>query len=219
MTKRLSSVANLIQKSNMVIDVGCDHAYLSIFLIQHKICNFVLNIDCNLLPLKNGEKNVIKLGYTNQIKFLQNNGLENLNINIDVDYITICGMGSQNIIEIISKSSINPKYYILQSNSNNAKLRKWLANNNYCINNEIVVYENNHYYVIILIEKKQTNIIDKNDIYIGPIIKNSNQIEIKNYLLNKYQYLSTLNLEVVNKDLNEEYRIIKNYCYEKKWIS
>ncbi len=218
MNKRLLEVAKLIDKCNMVIDVGCDHALLSIFLIQNKICKNVINIDCNVLPLKNGENNVKKIGLEKNIKFILNKGLSNLNIGDVVDYITICGMGSQNIIEIINNSTINPKKYILQSNNNSPKLRKWLSNNSYKIIDEKIVYENKIYYEIIMIEAGDTNIINDVDLYIGPILKNNNLI-LKNYLLNKYNYLSKYNYNIVNRELKEEYEIIKNYCYEKKWIS
>ena len=219
MNKRLLEVAKLIDKCNMVIDVGCDHALLSIFLIQNKICKNVINIDCNVLPLKNGENNVKKIGLEKNIKFILNNGLSNLNIGDIVDYITICGMGSQNIIEIIIHSTINPKKYILQSNNNSPKLRKWLSNNSYKIIDEKIVYENKIYYEIIMIEAGDTNIINDVDLYIGPILKNNNNLILKNYLLNKYNYLSKYNYNIVNRELKEEYEIIKNYCYEKKWIS
>ncbi len=220
MNKRLLEVAKLIDKCNMVIDVGCDHALLSIFLIQNQICKNVINIDSNILPLKNGENNVKKIGLEKNIKFILNKGLSNLNIGDVVDYITICGMGSQNIIEIINHSTINPKKYILQSNNNPPKLRKWLSNNSYKIIDEKIVYENKIYYEIIMIEAGDTNIINDVDLYIGPILKNNNNnLILKNYLLNKYNYLSKYNYNIVNRELKEEYEIIKNYCYEKKWIS
>lgn len=219
MNKRLLKVAELINKSNMVIDVGCDHALLSIFLIQNKIANSVINIDCNLQPLKNGELNVLKHNLQNKIKFILNNGLENLNIK-NIDYITICGMGTQNIIDIISKSSVDPNYYILQSNCNISKLRKWLFQNKYIIIDEVLVVDNNIYYEILKI-KKSFNPVNWNerDVYIGPIFKKCNNIELKKYFLNRYNYLKQFNYDIVSEELKNEYTNIREFCYEKEWIS
>lgn len=220
MNNRLLEVANLIKDTNMVIDVGCDHALLSIFLIQNKIANKVINIDCNLEPLKNGEKNVKKNGLSKNIRFILNNGLKNLQIDENIDFITICGMGTKNIIDIINNSNVIPKYYILQSNCNVPKLRKWLFDNYYKIIDERIVYENNFYYEILMIEHTNNFIIQNDiDIYIGPVLKNNNDHLFKKFILNKLNYLNKFNYNLVKDELKKEYNCIKDFCYEKKWIS
>lgn len=219
MNNRLLAVANFIKNADQIIDVGCDHAWLSIFLIQNKLCNNVINIDCNIAPLENGKRNVNKQGLSSKISFILNNGLENLKLDKKIDYITICGMGAQNIIDIITNSSIVPDFYIVQPNNNVPKLRQWLKNNQYKIINEIVIIDNDIYYEILVIKKDETNINNNIDIYIGPINKLNNLEIFKNYLIYKLNYFSNFDLKIINHNLRVEIETIKEYCNEKKWIS
>lgn len=219
MNNRLLTIANFVKNADKVIDVGCDHAWLSIFLIQNKLCNNVINIDCNLAPLENGKRNVIRQGLLNNISFVLNNGLENLKIDENVDYVTISGMGAQNIIDIITKSSISPNFFIVQPNNNVSKLRQWLKYNQYKIIDEIVIIDNDIYYEILIIQKGKTNINNNIDIYVGPINKLNNYKILKNYLIYKLNHFANFDLNVVNPNLRIEIQTIKEYCNEKKWIN
>lgn len=219
MNNRLLAVANFIKNADQIIDVGCDHAWLSIFLIQNKFCNNVINIDCNVAPLKNGKRNVNKLGLSNKISFILNNGLENLKLDKNIDYVTICGMGAKNIIDIIASSSISPNFYIVQPNNNIPKLREWLKNNQYQIVEETVIIDNDIYYEILVIKKGNTNIYNNVDVYIGPINKLNDSVILKNYLIYKLNYFSNFDLNMINPNLRIEIETIKEYCNEKKWIS
>lgn len=219
MNNRLLAVANFIKNADQIIDVGCDHAWLSIFLIQNKFCNNVINIDCNIAPLENGKRNVNKLGLSNKISFMLNNGLENLQLDKNIDYVTICGMGAKNIIDIVASSSISPNFYIIQPNNNIPKLRQWLKNNQYKIVDETVIIDNNIYYEILVIQKGNTNIYNNVDVYIGPINKLNDSVIFKNYLIYKLNYFSNFDLNMINPNLRIEIETIKEYCNEKKWIS
>ena len=102
---RLKTIYNWIkQGANHVVDIGADHAFLSINLIKNNRVNSVSNIEINELPLQNGYKNVVNAQLTNKIKFYLNNGLKNLTLNPAPEYICISGMGADNIIEIISNN-------------------------------------------------------------------------------------------------------------------
>jgi tRNA A22 N-methylase len=75
---RIDSIVNLINDKNAtVIDIGCDHALLSIKLLKNKHCNFVYNVDINKKPLLNGIRNIKKNNLSKQTKNIQNDGLKN----------------------------------------------------------------------------------------------------------------------------------------------
>ena len=75
LSKRLQAVANLLSSNDVIADVGCDHGYLSIYLIEKKICNHVIAMDVNEGPLLFA-KNFLTLGIsdcgcsTNSFKFI-----------------------------------------------------------------------------------------------------------------------------------------------------
>lgn len=219
---RLKTIYNWIkQGTNHVVDIGADHAFLSINLIKNNRVNLVSNIEVNELPLQNGYKNVVSAQLTNKIKFYLNDGLKNLTLNLKPEYICISGMGADNIIEIISNNSTNQThFYLLQANIDNDKLRRFLFTNFFKIKDEMIVYENNHYYELMMVE--QSNVLVNftlKDIYLGPILQTKSNDIFKQYLLDKYHHLSRLPIEKINSNLKLEYQVIRDFLYEKKWIN
>lgn len=219
---RLQKIYDLINHdTDHVVDIGADHAFLSIELVKNHKAKQVSNIEINQQPLDNGFKNVSKHNLTEKIHFYLNDGLKNLSLTKPIDYICISGMGADNIINILENNSNNfPKYFLLQANTDCAKLRKFLYHNFYKIILEDLVYENGRYYEII-----QAEIIDsklnytESDLYIGPFLKQKTTDEFKDYLLKKHEYLSSLPIALINFDLQSEYQTIKRFLNEKKWIN
>ena len=59
LTERLQTIATMVDKGSVVADIGTDHAYLPVFLIQQGICGKALACDINPLPLEKGNQNII----------------------------------------------------------------------------------------------------------------------------------------------------------------
>lgn len=218
---RLNEICQLINNADYIVDIGSDHAFLSIALIEQSRAKFVTNIEINQAPLDNGYKNVCAKHLEKKINFFLNDGLLNLNLNKRIDYLCISGMGSDNIIQIILNNKYNEvNKYILQANTDISKLRYFLLNNDFIITNEIVILENKHYYEII--ECTKTN--DKNnwsnrDYFIGPILSKSHEIITKEYLNNKFEQMKKIFNTNVNKEFKLEFETIKEFLYEKNWVS
>ena len=216
--KRLLAVANLINDNPIsVIDVGSDHAYLSIYLIQNNLCKKVTNVEVNEQPLLNGLVNVRKYGLENHINFKLNNGLLNLDLNEKTDYVTISGMGASSIIEIISNNTYQkPRYYIVQPNNDVSKLRNYLKENNYFILDEVIIKDNDIYYEVLkFYQSNKTNIEDDIDIFIGPINKIKRNNETIEYFRNRHKHISKMNLEKIQPILKQEFVIISEFLKDK----
>lgn len=199
-SNRLKEVSSFVQNNSNIIDVGCDHGLLDIYLYQNKENIFIVASDINEKPLESAKNNLIKYNLENKIKLLLSNGIENIPSNIDT--IIISGMGTSNILSIIfkDKSKLNNiESIIISSNNDYYNLRKTFIDNGYYIENEKIVFENNKYYPIILFKKgyrkygkfslKYGPILldNKNDIFISYLIKEKNKlISINNNLSNKY---------------------------------
>ena len=218
---RLKQVYDFLNKTNHIVDVGADHGYLSIALIQNQKCNLVTNIDINQKPLLSGKSNVIKLGLENKINFILNDGLKDLKFHPLVDAISITGMGAENIVDII-KNNINnvPKQYVVQANNNSFKIREFIKENNYFIDNEAIINENQiNYEVISFFTNKSHNLLTDIDIYIGPILKLNNDLNLKTMLINKFIKLERIVDLTKNNHIIKQYQAIKSFLNEKKWIS
>ena len=148
---RLEAVASLVKENCNVLDVGTDHAYLPIILSKTGKCQSIIASDVSNNALSYGEANLKKYHITN-VKLVLSDGLKNIRDKYDT--LTICGMGTYTIIDIL-KSGYLPKNIIISSNNDLYTLRCYLNSINYKIIKEIVIYENGKYYDIISYEKGQ----------------------------------------------------------------
>ena len=108
---RLEAVASLVKKNCNVLDVGTDHAYLPIILSKTGKCQSIIASDVSNNALSYGEANLKKYHITN-VKLVLSDGLKNIRDKYDT--LTICGMGTYTIIDIL-KSGYLPKNIIISS--------------------------------------------------------------------------------------------------------
>lgn len=182
---RLKTVASFVLESDakFIIDVGCDHALLDIYLFQ---CSDKLKIvasDINEGPLLKAEENLLKYSCFNKIKLEKADGISNINDNTDT--IIISGMGMENIIKILTqdKSNIsNVKRLIISSNNKYEILRFKICNLGFYINKEKIIYEDGKYYIIIEFIKGNSE-YTKKEFYFGPcLLKNKDKLFYEYYL-------------------------------------
>ena len=89
-SKRLLAIASFIEKNDSVLDLGCDHGYLAIYLKKNNLCKNVIASDISSNALDIANNNIKK--YQVDIKTYLSDGLNN--INDFYDTIVIAGMGT-----------------------------------------------------------------------------------------------------------------------------
>ncbi|MDR5658001.1 class I SAM-dependent methyltransferase [Serpentinicella sp. ANB-PHB4] len=152
LTPRLNKIANEIEKQSKVADIGTDHGYLPIYLVQKQISSFVIASDVNKGPLQTAEINAKKYKCQDSISIRQGSGLETLTTG-EVDTIIIAGMGGILISELleanpqITKSIVK---FILQPMQAQDVLRRYLVQNNYKIDKDILIKEDEKIYEVIV---------------------------------------------------------------------
>lgn len=123
LSKRLTAIVNMIPSNTKVIDVGCDHALLDIFLTFNKPNVKCLAIDISEKTIDKANNNIKKYHLENRIEVLLNDGLKKLNINHN-DYVVIAGLGTFSIIKILEDINYNVNNLIIQTNTNSELLLK-----------------------------------------------------------------------------------------------
>lgn len=181
LSKRLQAVATLVDIKSRVIDVGCDHAYLDIYLTLNNE-NKCIATDINKNALEIAKKNIKKYNLEKKIDTKLTNGLTGLKIK-DNDNIVISGMGTYTILEILKTNKLS-NTLIISSNNNIDILRREVINLGYYIDSEIFIIDKDKPYVIIKFIKGIKK-YSKIDISLGPILKNN--IQYKKYLIKKYK--------------------------------
>ena len=211
MTK-IKTIVNLIKPCKCVYDIGSDHAYLSILLLQEKKVKLVVNIDKNKKPLLNGINNLKKENLLTKTLNIQSDGFNQIiDTNLSIpDYVVMSGIGGLNmikILELMPKEFITSKF-ILVPNSNEYLLRKWVNDNNYSIFNEKIIYEKKKFYHLIEFQKNKIfENLSELELHFGPINLSKNKLELKEFLCAKKGTLEK------NKSLNKSIVQKKYYSY------
>ncbi len=165
LSKRLQTIANMIPPNMRVIDVGCDHALLDVYLTLQGMNECVAS-DINENVLEKTKEMISKYQLSNQILIQKSDGLKEIDLKDD-DVVVIAGMGTSTILSIIEQKG--PKHLIVQSNNDLKELRVGFSEKGYFIVEEQVVLEKGIYYVIIQFEKGFSSYTEKEYLF-GPIL-------------------------------------------------
>ena len=182
-SKRLESIAEFVEDNTNIIDVGCDHALLDIYLMNNKKNINIIASEINKNALKNAINNINKYKLSNSIQTVLSDGLDNINTD-KINTIIIAGMGSHTIIGILHKNLKklkNINTLILQSNNDIDFLRKKTLELGYYIEKEKLIKEKNIIYTIIKF-KKGYKFYTKKQVFFGPYLleENSKLFQEKN---------------------------------------
>ena len=145
---RLLAVASAVPPCESVVDCGCDHGYVSIYIAESGRVGRITASDINEGPLENAEKEIASAGFDSVIKTRLADGLCGIDAH---ECVVIAGMGGETIAEIIGKSEWvkKCKALILQPMTKVEILREYLYRESFCIYKEEIVTESAHMYNII----------------------------------------------------------------------
>lgn len=179
MSKRIDFLASLTKGYNTLLDIGSDHGLTIKKALEKKYIKNAIATDINPKSLNKAIKNL--KGYP--VDFIVTDGFKN--IDNFYDLVIISGMGAYNI-SLILENSTKDVVYILQPNDKEEYLRNYLTNNNFKIIDEYVIEDNFFYPVIKCVKGKE--VLSKEDIYLGPILKNKNErINFFKYKIKKFK--------------------------------
>lgn len=148
---RLLSAAKLVRQNAILADIGTDHAYLPLFLLEGGRIDFAYGCDVNEGPLNSARRNAEERKLDTRMCFILTDGAAILGGKGITDY-TVCGMGGELIADIIDRAphlrseQIN---LILQPMSRQEKLRIYLASAGFRIVTESYSFDAGKYYVCI----------------------------------------------------------------------
>lgn len=148
---RLIATLSFVDKCERIADIGSDHGYSSIYMVQNGIAQNVIATDISVPSLAKTEKIVLEHGLTDKIACRAGDGLKVLMPN-EVDAVLIAGMGSELIFELISNSndiSKALKFMVLQPMNSAEPLRRHLNKIGYEIIDEGIAFDNGKFYQIL----------------------------------------------------------------------
>ena len=208
-SNRLKSLSKYFDKDDKVIDIGCDHALLDIYLIEEGIIKSMIVSDIHEKALKQGIDNIKLHKLDKKIETRLGNGLEVLNSSDDIDTMLISGMGTSTIVNIIENDYFkNIKKMVIQSNNDHEILRSEIVNKGFMITNEDILEDSNKTYINIVFEKGDSK-YNKNEIKYGPfLIKNEMYLDYRIDYLNKILNKIPNNKILIRHSLKKEIRFL-----------
>jgi tRNA (adenine22-N1)-methyltransferase len=221
LSPRLQAVAELVKPGLKLADIGTDHAYLPIYLIQQGKSPLAVAIDVHRGPYESALKQVALQGLEDKITVILGNGLEPLQPG-QVDVVVLAGMGSATMIEILEAKPelvLKLQQLVLQPMVGVGQMRKWLVENGWAINNEILVKDDGFIYTVLSALPGEQSISDWLTLELGPILLKEKPPLLKDYIskmLSDYENVlinlaQTQSQEVKQKrlDLLEKINLLK----------
>ncbi len=183
LSQRLLACAGFVNSGDRVADVGCDHGYLSIYLLQKNIASYVFASDINPEPLASAVRNGEKYGLSDRISFHLAPGV--LGVPRDFDTMICAGMGADTIISILKESPwLESDRYrlVLQCQSKTPMLRKFLWENGWDILRERAVRDGRFVYTVMEACRGSFSPQDPGQYYFSPALASDPTEDAKAYL-------------------------------------
>ncbi|MBQ6812222.1 MAG: SAM-dependent methyltransferase, partial [Agathobacter sp.] len=202
LSKRMKAVSSMVTPGSILADIGTDHGYVPISLVQRKKIKKAIAMDVNKGPLKRAEEHIREAQLEEYIETRLSDGVKKLEVG-EVNSILIAGMGGDLVIRIIKNGmevcrSVDE--LILQPQSELGKVRKFLRENNFEIIDEDMVIEDGKYYPmmkvtpvdeIALWEILPKEVIPACDMYGPYLLKNGNP-SLRKYLVKQHKQLTKI---------------------------
>lgn len=218
-SNRLKMNASMVTKGHKVADIGCDHAYVAIWLIENDIAKSVIAMDVNKGPCDRARDNIEAHGLTEYIEVRQSDGTKELKVG-EADTLLIGGMGGRLMRQILSEHKDVTRAcseLVLQPQSEPEIIRKCIRELGYWIDKEDMIYEDGKYYVAMHgIKGKTFPCTDDNkqelfDLYGQYLLEHKNE-DLKTLLLarlSKYENGMKKGKEATTKELQKKISIVK----------
>ncbi len=151
LSNRLQMAASLIPEHTLLIDVGTDHGYVPISLVESGKIQKAYALDINKGPLERAEEHIRQGNLQKQIQTILSDGLTNMPIDSiqSPASLLIAGMGGSLVIHILESQWEKVEkfdYLVLSPHSDGEKVRRFLAEHNMIIEKEEMLEEEGKYY-------------------------------------------------------------------------
>ena len=198
---RLKKIGDLVEANSFCLDVGCDHAFLDIYLVQRGENIKAIASDVKEGPLNHARENINKYHLEDKIECRLGNGLDTYSD--DVDTIIISGLGGRSMIGIFKNhlevlKKVNT--IILSPNNYQEDVKRFLCKHHFYLSNEELVKEGKFIYQILVFSRGKRR-YSRREYFFGPVL-----LEKKGKLFDEYYKRELVSREILIKVLPKNYR-------------
>lgn len=184
LSKRLQAVADLVSEGLVVADVGTDHGYIPIYLIETKKSPKAFAMDVNKGPLLRAKEHIAEHGLETRIETRLSDGVRALQKG-ECDCVVVAGMGGALTIKIMEEGKDifrSLKEFVLQPQSELQKVRAYLCENAYFIVEENMVLDDGKFYPMFRVINGQSEEYHAIELCYGKLLLEQKNTVLKNFL-------------------------------------
>jgi len=215
LSKRLQAVADLVGDAQSMADIGTDHGYIPIYLVESEKCKRALAMDVNKGPLLRAQEHISEHNLNAQIQTRLSDGVRMLKVG-EVECVIIAGMGGALTIKIMEEGKQvfeNLKEFVLQPQSELAKVRQYLWEHGYCIIAEDMILEDGKFYPMMKVVRRETSAYNSAELRYGRLLLEQRHPVLKIFL-EKEQSKKQFILENLNKEVGPHIEVRRKEIQE-----
>lgn len=156
LSRRLETIASFVPEGSSIADIGTDHGYIPIHLVQERKAKHGIAMDVRKGPLERARFHIREAGLESCIEVRLSDGLLKLETK-EADCVVIAGMGGELMIHILEEGQRlweDIPYWVLSPHSELDKVRKFLEERAFFIERETMIKEEGKYYTVMGVARK-----------------------------------------------------------------
>lgn len=146
-----------MKPARVACDVGCDHGYVSIYLVKSRVCDRMIAMDVRKGPLSQARLHIDEAGLHDYIETRLSDGLHGVKPG-ECDAMVCAGMGGKLMVHILEEGrnvTERMEQFILQPQSDLAFVRNYLYEQGFSIEEEDMVLEDGKFYPMMRVVRKK----------------------------------------------------------------
>lgn len=204
LSKRLQAVADLVSDGLIVADVGTDHGYIPIYLVETRKSPYALAMDVNKGPLMRAKEHIAEYGFRSLIETRLSDGVRALQVG-ECECVVIAGMGGALTVKILEEGKEIFKRlneFVLQPQSELQKVREYLCQNEYSIVKENMVLDDGKFYPMFRVINGKSPEYHSIELRYGKLLLEQKNAVLKDFL-EKEKTVKELILSNLNQSFGE----------------
>ena len=218
---RMQAVADMVTPGGKVADVGTDHGYVPIYLIEQNKAFHAIAMDVRKGPLARAGENIVRFGCSGRIETRLSDGLERLEPN-EADTVIIAGMGGLLTVRILEAGLEvlkTVKECVLQPQSDLDKVRQFLHQHHFCIVQEKMLIDEGKYYTVMrVVHGEESPYTEAEDLYGRHLIDDKSPVLAK-YLAGQKNVKEKLLEALYSKDSEKSLKRQQELLHELQMIN
>lgn len=208
LSQRMQMVADMVSKGNVLADIGCDHGFVSIYLLENGICPKVIAMDVNEGPLLRAKEHIEERGLSSYIDVRLSDGMEKLLLG-EAESVLIAGMGGRLVVKILTDCMDKAKALkeiVLQPQSELHLVRQFLMDTGFHIIQEDMVKDNDKFYPAMRVawNEEKAQALSGEELWYGPLLLKEKHPVLQEYLEKEKVKYAQIAEDIVNNGNNTD---------------